>query len=157
MESDIEAVLGTFVALGAEVLEPAVNLIDTELVRELLQLGGRGRAAAAAVRATRWRGAGVAVELPDEAFAEAVLFPLPEVIDRVVPTRAGAAPSAIVLQVVRTLADCPVTVERLTAAELIAALDSPLAPGVREAWEALAKVHSGADARLEDSVEGDAL
>lgn len=152
---EIDAILASFACLGTEVLGPAVTSIDTELVRELLRQSGRDRTAASLMRATRWRGAGAAVELPGEAFAETLLFPLADDVERIVPTRTGMAPSTGALQIIRSLTDRPVTVHQMTHHELTLALDSPVTPGVRKAWEAVAMVHTGAAARIEETVEGD--
>lgn len=154
-EAAIETVLEDFSCVETDVLEPAVSTIDTELIRQLLRLSNRDRTAASVVRATRWRGAGAAVEFRGEGFTETLLFPMPEDVERVVPTRTDMAPSMSALQIFRTLTDRDVTVHQMTKQKLAVALGSPVTPGIREAWESLAKVHTGAQVRVEESVEGD--
>ncbi|HCJ48726.1 MAG TPA: hypothetical protein DHW40_05245 [Microbacterium sp.] len=153
---EMEAILDRLSHLSADELEPALTSVDTELARQMLRSSGRDRAAEALIRATRWRGAGMALELPTSAFTEMILFPMADDVERVVPTRAEASHAMNALQIVRTLADREVLVHRMSEGELVVTLGSQIADGAREAWEALARVHTGATVRIADSLEGDA-
>lgn len=124
-------------------LDTMIAQVDADLSRELLRTVGRGRAAAAMARATRWRGAGIAVDLPEPEFSELVLFPATSIVLRIVPTSRTATPSANALQILRCLADRPMTVRTMDHDSLSVELAAPLPPGVQAAWEALAQVHSG--------------
>ncbi|MBH0009573.1 GTPase domain-containing protein [Salinibacterium sp. SWN1162] len=137
-----------------EELEPAIMQIDAELACELLRNSGRVRAATAVTRATRWRGAGIAVELSDAAYSELVLFPLEETVDRIIPTSANGFPGTNALQIIRRLTNHALTINRLTADELDVSLDANPAPGIREAWEALAAVHAGVDVHIRETGGG---
>ncbi|GAA1622748.1 GTPase domain-containing protein [Actinoplanes couchii] len=127
-----------------ETIEPALTRIDTELARELLRHTGRDDLAQAVVRATRWRGAGIAVELPEPDFHALVRSPATECVERIVPTSADGG----ALQIIRGLADREVTVHGTGPDRLEVALDEPVDPGVREAWQALARVHTGVDVKI---------
>jgi small GTP-binding protein len=140
--------------VSSDEIEPAITRIDTELSRELLRSTGRERVASAVTRATRWRGAGIAVEVPEPAFSELVLFPPAENVERIVPTSAQASASTNALQIIRHLTNREVTVYELGVDGLDVALDAPVVPGVREAWDALARVHTGIDVRIREAVEG---
>lgn len=153
-EAAVSSLLEGLESFARDVLEPAVVEIDTELARELFRVHGRDRTAAAVVRATRWRGGGAAVELPGPGFTETALFPLPDHVERLVPTTTGKTPAAGALQIIRNLADGPITVRQMTDGHLVVALATPSSPGVREAWEALARVHTGASVHIEGSVQG---
>ena len=133
--------------LSAEV-EPVIAQIDAELTRELLRSAGRTRAASAVARATRWRGAGIAVELPEPAFSELLLFPIGETVDRIMPTSAHGTPATNALHIIRNLTDQSVTVHQMTSEALDVSLDVTPAPGIREAWEALARVHTGVSVQI---------
>jgi hypothetical protein len=140
--------------ISSDGVEPVIVRIDTELARELLRSMGRTRAASAVTRATRWRGAGIAVEVAEPAFSELVLFPPDENVQRILPTSIRAPASASALQIVRYLTNLPVTVHQMDPDRLDVALDAPLAAGVREAWEALARVHTGVNVGIHESIEG---
>ncbi|MEU4776078.1 GTPase domain-containing protein [Micromonospora sp. NPDC023644] len=145
------AVLGR---LASEEIEPVNVRIDTELARELLRCTGRERAASAVIRATRWRGAGMAVEVPEPVFDELVHSPASECVERIVPTSAQSPAAASALQIIRHLADRAVTVREMGPDSLEVALDAPVAPGAQEAWHALARVHTGVDVRIREVAEG---
>lgn len=153
---EVETALDHLAHLSADELEPALTGIDTELARQMLRSSGRGRAAKALVRATRWRGAGMALELPTSAFTEMILFPMSDDVERIVPTRVTASRAMNALQIIRTLADREVLVHRMSESELVVTLGSQISDGAREAWEALARVHTGSTVRIADSLEGDA-
>ena len=129
-------------------LDMTIAQVDADLSRELLRTTGRERAAAAITRATRWRGAGIAVDLPEPEFSELVLFPATSVVERIVPTSSAATPAANALQIVRCLTDSPVTVLTMDHDSLSVELAAPLAPGIQAAWEALAQVHSGMNVQI---------
>lgn len=155
-EDELQMALDRLSHFSRHDLEPAVTTVDTELARELLRSSGRDRTAAEILRATRWRGAGMAVELTAEGFSELVLYPMTDDVERIVPTRNDSARSINALQIVRSLTDRPVVVHEMTELRLFVALGSPLAYGVREAWEALALVHTGTTVRITNGpVEGD--
>jgi hypothetical protein len=151
----LERVLAVIERVNTRGLESALTRVDTELTRELLRNLGRERAASAVVRATRWRGAGVAVELTEPAFSELVLFPTTDSVERILPTAAQASLPASALQVIRSLTDCEVTVHQMEPEGLLLTLGSPLTSGVREAWGALAQAHTGVKVRFNDRVKGD--
>ncbi len=138
-------------------LEPILSQVDTEIARELLRIMGRGRAASTLTRATRWRGAGMAVELPEPEFSELVLFPIAEDIERVLPTTASATSSASAIQLVRNLSDGAVTVNEWTDSQVSVALAHPLALGAKEAWQSLASAHTGIRLNISEHIERDAL
>lgn len=138
-------------------LEPILVQVDTEIARDLLRIMGRGRAASALIRATRWRGAGMAVELPEPEFSELVLFPIAEDAERVLPTAASAASSASAVQLVRNLSDGAVTVYEWTDSQVRVGLTHPLAPGAQEAWQSLARAHTGVRLNISEQIEGDTL
>ncbi|WP_112623815.1 GTPase domain-containing protein [Micromonospora saelicesensis] len=140
--------------LASEEIEPVNVRIDTELVRELLRCTGRERAASTVIRATRWRGAGMAIEVPEPVFDELVHAPAAECVERIVPTSAQSSAAASALQIIRHLADREVTVHEMGPDSLEIALDAPVAPGAQEAWHALARVHTGVDVRIRDVVKG---
>jgi hypothetical protein len=152
----IERVASVLERVSAEDIEGAIARVDTELARELLRNLGRDRAASAVVRATRWRGAGLAVEMDESAFSELLLFPTEDAVERLLPTSSRASATGSALQVIRSLTDRNLTVHQMRPQELSLALGSPLASGVREAWEALARAHSGVKVRINEVVEGDA-
>jgi hypothetical protein len=152
----VETALDHLAHLSDDELEPALTGVDTELARQMLRSSGRGRAAEALVRATRWRGAGMALELPTSAFTEMILFPMSDDVERIVPTRVKASRAMNALQIIRTLADREVLVHRMGESELVVTLGSQISDGAREAWEALARVHTGSTVRIADSLEGDA-
>jgi len=134
---------------AAAELDTTIAQVDADLCPELLRRAGRSRAAAAVTRATRWRGAGMAASLPEPEFSELVLFPTAnQVVERIVPTYGAGTPTASALQVVRCLADRPVTICSTTPDSLSVELAAPVASGVKAAWEALAQVHSGAHVQL---------
>lgn len=137
-------------------LEPLLTQVDTEIAREILQIMGRRRAASALIRATRWRGAGMAVELPEPEFSEMVLFPLSEDAERVLPTANSATPSASVVQLIRSMTDRAVTVHYWNDLEVEVELRHPLAVGAREAWQSLALTHTGVRVNISEHIEGDA-
>lgn len=141
---------------SSDELDGAVASIDLELSRELLRNIGRERTASTATRATRWRGAGIAVQLPEPEFSELILFPTDDIVERIIPTSTHASPAASALQVIRCLTDHEVTIRYQDSENLSVTLTSPLTPGVREAWEALARVHTGIDVRINRPIEGDA-
>ncbi|SDO78105.1 hypothetical protein SAMN04487788_0868 [Microbacterium testaceum StLB037] len=138
-------------------LEPILSQVDTEIARELLRIMGRGRAASALIRATRWQGAGMAVELPEPEFSELVLFPIAEDIERVLPAAASATSSASAIQLVRNLSDGAVTVHEWTDSQVRVALAHPLALGAKEVWQSLALAHTGVRLNISEHIEGDAL
>lgn len=138
-------------------LEPVLTQVDTEIARDLLRIVGRARAASALIRATRWRGAGMAVELPEPEFSELVLFPIAEDAERVLPTAASAAPSTSAVQLVRNLSDDVMTVREWTARQVRVELAHPLARGAQEAWQSLAWAHTGVRLNISEHIEGDAL
>ncbi len=138
-------------------LEPVLAEVDTEIARDLLRIMGRGRAASALIRATRWRGAGIAVELPEPEFSELVLFPVPEDAERVLPTAASAVSSTSAIQLVRNLSDGVVTVREWTDLQVRVELTHPLALGAQEAWQALAWAHTGVRLSISEHIEGGAL
>lgn len=142
-------------SLTAMHLEPALARVDADIARELLSVLGRGRAAAALTRATRWRGAGMAVELPEPAFSELVLFPLDGSVECIVPTAEYSMRSTSALQIIRSLTDHEVTIHTMKPESLRVSLASPVAPGVREAWESLALAHTGLSTRIQEPLEGD--
>jgi len=137
-----------------EYFEPAIIQIDTELARDLLRNSGHVRAASAMTRATRWRGAGIAIELPEAAYSELVLFPIDETVDRIIPTSASGFPGTSALQIIRRLTDQALTINRLTADELDVTLDANPASGIVEAWEALATVHTGVNVHIRETGGG---
>lgn len=135
-------------------LEPILARFDVEIARELLRIMGRGRAAFALTRATRWRGAGVAVELPEPEFSELVLFPIAEDAERVLPTATSASASASAIQIVRNLTDGEVTVHEWNDQEVSVALTHPLANGAQEAWQSLALTHTGVRMIISTNTQG---
>lgn len=152
---EVEALLDRLARLLSDELESAITAVDTKLARQLLRSSGRPRAAEALTSATRWRGAGMAVELPAGAFTEMVLFPMPDDVERIVPTRAEAPPEMNALQIIRTLADREVLVHKMSRSGIAVSLGSSMAEGRREAMESLARVHAATHVRIADSIEGD--
>lgn len=142
-------------SLAALHLEPALARVDADIARELLSVLGRGRAAAALTHATRWRGAGMAVELPEPAFSELVLFPLDSSVECIVPTAQHSMRSTSALQIIRSLTDHEVTIHEMMPDSLRVSLASPVVPGVREAWESLAFAHTGLSTQIQEPLEGD--
>lgn len=136
-------------------LEPVLTQVDTEIARDLLRIMGRARAGAALISATRWRGAGMAVELPEPEFSELVLFPIAEDAERVMPTAASATSSTSAVQLVRNLSDGVVTVHEWTDSQVRVELTHPLALGAREAWQSLAWAHTGVRLNISEHIEGD--
>lgn len=137
-------------------LEPILAQVDTEIARELLRIMGRGRAASALIRATRWRGAGMAVELPEPEFSELVLFPIAEDAERVLPTAASATSSASAIQLVRNMTDGMLTVREWKDREVKVEFTHPLALGARQAWQSLVWTHTGVRLNISEDIEGDA-
>lgn len=135
-------------------LEPILARIDVEIARELLRIMGRGRAAFALTRATRWRGAGMAVELPEPEFSELVLFPIPEDAERVLPTATSASPSASAVQLIRNLTAGEVAIHGWNEQEVSVELTHPLARGAREAWQSLALAHTGVKMAISENTQG---
>jgi hypothetical protein len=126
------------------VLKAALREIDTETARALLKLNARSRAAQALVRATRWQGVGLVVELPEPALTELFLFPAEDAVETIVPVaQPSAFASASSLQVVVGLCSGEVTVSKMTSEQLDVSLSEPTPDGVRESWAALAFAHSG--------------
>nr|WP_302477605.1 GTPase [Aeromicrobium stalagmiti] len=137
-------------------LESAVANLDTELCRELLRMNGFTRVASAVSRADRWRGAGIAVALPEAEFAEVVLYPATGGVERIVPTRSTGRPESNALQVLRCMTTAPLTVESMSERRLVVDLSKPAPGGTREAWVALAQIHSGANVTIrERPLEGE--
>lgn len=62
-------------ACQQQVVDSAVSTLDQETVRCLLRAAGRPRLAASVRKVTRLPGVCIAIEVPDEALAEASLFP----------------------------------------------------------------------------------
>lgn len=151
----IERALTVLGRVSSEV-DAAITRIDTELSRGLLRSIGRGRAASAVDRASRWRGAGIAVHVPEPEFSELILFPPNGVVERIVPTLTHTSPAASALQVIRCLSDHAVTVHEFDQHNLTVGLSAPLTAGTREAWEALARIHTGQNVRINHAIEGDA-
>lgn len=129
-------------------LDPTIARIDAELARELLRNIGRERAASSVGRVTRWRGAGIAVDMPEPEFSELVLFPTADIVERIVPTAAHSFPAARSLQIIRCLAGQAVAVHQMGHDSLSVSLGAVVSAGVRESWEALARLHAGADIRV---------
>lgn len=150
----LERSLAVLQRAASEEIEPAIARIDTELACELLRGTGRETVASAVIRATRWRGAGIAVELPRSAFSELELSPAAECVERIVPTSVEGSASTGALQIIRHLAGREVTVHETGPDSLEVVLDEPVAAGVQEAWRALARVHTGVDVRIRETVEG---
>jgi small GTP-binding protein len=150
----LESALEVLRRASSERIEPAIGYVDTELARELLRILGRHRAASSIARATRWRGAGIAVDFPEPAFSELVLFPVDDSVERILPTRVGATSAVSALQIIRSLADHPMTVHAMRPNEVVIDVDSELAPGVREAWQDLAHAHTGVQVSLTACAEG---
>jgi small GTP-binding protein len=144
-----EALAGSYAELDA-----LLGDMDTALARELLRDNGRTRVADAITRATRWRGAGMAVELTEPGFSELVLFPVDDTVERFVPTSAATGSGTAALQVVRHLTDAFVNVHTMNLERLDVSLDTPMRVGVREAWQALAQVHAGIEVSIRNTVEG---
>ena len=151
----MERVLVILERVAAEV-EIALTKVDIEIAREILRKAGRDRAASAVTHATRWRGAGLAVELTEPAFSELVLFPTDDMVERILPTSAQASATASALQVIRSLTDHSVTVHKMEPDRLHITLGAPATPGTREAWEALAQAHTSVRVRINETA-GDAL
>lgn len=128
--------------------------LDTELARELLRCFGRHRAADQVDRASRWRGAGMAVDVHQPSFTELVLFPLDGSMGPIIPTSAKAAPNASALQIVRSLSSGRLTVTRSDTTCLSVRLSSQTPPGVIEAWQALIRIHTGIELQVLDPEEG---
>lgn len=136
-------------------LERVIARVDTEIARELLQTMGRTRAASAITRATRWRGAGMAVELPEPEFSELVLFPIAEDAERVMPTAARAAPSASAVQLIRNMTDGEVAIHEWRDGGVRVGLTHSLTGGAREAWQSLVLTHTGVKLSISENIEGD--
>lgn len=152
----IEQMLAVLEHTSADEIERAAAKVDAVLARELLRNLGRDRAASAVKRATRWRGAGLAVELAEPAFSELMLFPTDDAVERLLPTPEHGSATGSALQVIRSLTDREVTVRHMGPDRLSLTLGSALTSGAREAWEALAQAHTGVRVRISEAVEGDA-
>lgn len=123
-------------------LDESLTRIDTELAREFLHLAGRGRTADALVRGTRWRGAGLAIELEEDAFLETLLFPVDDRVESIVPTSRLAPPHLVALHILRNSTGAPLFVERYNPGAVSVRLSAPEPGGVEEAWAALAEAHT---------------
>ena len=150
----LEQVERTLNSISVE-LERVLAHIDTEIARELLQIMGRARAASAMTRATRWRGAGMAVELPEPEFSELVLCPVAEDAERVMPTAVYAAPSASAVQLIRNMTDGAVVIHEWGDGEVKVGLTHSLTEGAREAWQSLVLTHTGVKLSISENIEGD--
>lgn len=74
--AEIAAVaVADLLALQQHVVHKAINAVDHETVRCLLHIDGRPRLAASVERVTRLPGVCTAIQVPDQALAEAWLFP----------------------------------------------------------------------------------
>lgn len=134
-------------------VEPLLGQVDTEIARELLAVQGRSRAAASLIRATRWRGAGTAVELPEPAFSELVLFPLQSDVERIMPTAQHTPHTSSALQLVRSLSPRETTVHYMDAEKIHVSLAHPLPSGHRDPWEALIQAHTSVRVHIDQAVE----
>nr|WP_221376990.1 GTPase [Actinoplanes polyasparticus] len=150
----LERSIAVLQRVASDEVEPAITRIDTELGRELLRCTGHERVASAVIRATRWRGAGIAVEVSGPNFTELTLDPTTECVERIVPTSVHSSANTNALQIIRYLADREVTVHETGSDTLDIALNEPVAPGAWEAWHALARVHTGVDVRIKETDEG---
>ncbi|MBX3077962.1 MAG: 50S ribosome-binding GTPase [Cryobacterium sp.] len=151
----IEQAMAVLMHVSSKELEPLLTQVDTELAREILRHLGRDRAASAVTRATRWRGAGMAVELPEADFSELVLFPTDEMIERILPTVARAPMQNSALHVIRNLTDHDLTVHKMEPGHLFLSLGARAVVGVREAWASLAQAHTSVRVDISEMVEGD--
>ena len=151
----LERVHAILVHLSTETIESALAQVDTDLARALLRSQGRDRAASMVTRATRWRGAGLAVELPEPAFSELILYPLPELVERIVPTALHATRTGSAVQIVRNLSTRQIEVAQWSDNSLALSIGEALSPGVKEAWVALVRIHTTVKATIEDHIEGD--
>lgn len=134
-------------------IEPLLEHVDTEIARELLTMQGRPRAATSLTRATRWRGAGMAVELPEPEFSELVLFPLDSDVERIMPTARHTPHPSSALQLVRSLTPRETTVHSMDAEQLHISLAHPLTPGHRDSWESLIQAHTSVRVHIDQTVE----
>ena len=137
----IVATLAVLDRVASDEVDAAIARIDAELSQELLRNSGRVRAASAVARATRWRGAGIAVDVPEPEFSELVLFPLADVVERIVPTSIHGAPAANALQIIRCLTDHAVTIDQLDHGNLSVGLPAAPTPGTRSVGGACSGPH----------------
>jgi hypothetical protein len=136
-------------------LDRSLTQIDTELARELLHLAGRGRAADAVVRGTRWRGSGLAIELEEDAFLETLLFPIADDVESFVPTSRLSPPHLTALHILRNSTSSPLVVERYDPGAVSVRLGVPEPRGVGEAWASLAEAHTRIRVRVDAHENGD--
>lgn len=134
---------------AAEQIESGIGALDAELSREILMLTGRSRNAESVRKATRWRGAGYVVDLPEPCYSELVLFPPSEAVERIMPVWVGDAPATQALHIMRNLSEQAITVKHMDEHRLVLSYPDPLPAGVREAWESLARAHTGIHVRID--------
>ena len=139
---ELEAATARLASL-VRAVEAVIGDMDTDICRELLRLCGRTRAATAVERATRWFGAGIAVDLRHQAFAELILFPVANAVEAIVPVSPSSTfRSADALQVLKGLNAAAISVIMMTRERLAAVIEEPVPEGVLEAWQSLAHTHT---------------
>ncbi|WP_165399928.1 GTPase [Xylanimonas ulmi] len=127
-------------------LSETVAELDLRLTRGLLAEAGRGRLAGAVTRATRLRGAGIAVDLAGDDLTEAILYPPERLVETLTPVPSSSSRGITAFHVLRGATDGKITVASLTRDNVHLHLGSPVPDGVLSTWRDLAQLHSGADA-----------
>lgn len=131
-------------ACQQQVVDSAISTLDHETVRCLLRADGRPRLAASVGKATRLPGVCIAIEVTDDALAEAWLFPpsSPEVLTfgrTPPPDLPGAHAASYVLGLTEEL---PASI-RCRPHDTIVTTNAPAPNQVLEAWSATLSDHLG--------------
>lgn len=131
-------------ACQQQVVDSAISTLDHETVRCLLRADGRPRLAASVMKATRLPGVCIAIEVPDEAQAEAWLFPpsSPEILTfgrAPSPDLPGAHATSYVLGLTE---EVPASI-RCGPDDTIVTTNAPAPNQVLEAWSATLSDHLG--------------
>ncbi|WP_326727638.1 GTPase [Streptomyces phaeochromogenes] len=142
-------VVADLLACQQQVVDSAVSTLDHETVRCLLRVDGRPRLAASVGKVTRLPGVCILVEVPDEAVAEAWLFPpsSPEILAfgrRPSPDLPGAAAMSYVLGLTE---EVPAFI-RCRPDGIIVTTNAPAPIQVLEAWSATLSDHLGTPVKI---------
>ncbi|MET7983154.1 GTPase [Streptomyces sp. NPDC005281] len=142
-------VVADLLACQQQVVDSAVSTLDHETVRCLLRVDGRPRLAASVGKVTRLPGVCILVEVPDEALAEAWLFPpsSPEFL-AFGRTPSPDLPGASAMSYVLGLTEGVPAFIRCRPDGTIVTTDAPAPNQVLEAWSATLSDHLGTPVKI---------
>lgn len=132
-----------------QVVDAAISTLDYETVRCLLRADGRPRLAASVGKVTRRPGVCIAIEVPDEALEEALLFPpsSPEILT-FGPTPSPDLPGAPAASYVLGLTgEVPVSIDSRPE-NTIVTTNAPAPASMLEAWSATLSHHLGTPVKI---------